>query len=207
MSHVSILTPYIPFICKSSPILAWAGAPKNLESFWTSPTETILWDSVWKTCLVSHCGASSISKYHSFIWWDHRTKKETKEKPKREMELVDLAQKQWGVGTLACVHLLFLVTFLSFLSMQKSAICVEKFWSNQLCFSWLSQWSREVTSSMSDTVPRISRSGFHPQLTIFSGWAKRATALSLLFLSLVWVQWSISFFHLTKYAVDEFSEL
>lgn len=94
MSHVSILTPHIPFICKLSPILAWAGVPKNLESF-ELPLQRPFSETMSER-LAWYLTVGLLPSPNTTVLSDEITKqiKEIKENLKREMELVDLTQKQ-----------------------------------------------------------------------------------------------------------------
>ena len=103
-------TPHTPFICKLSPILAWAGVRKNLESFWTSPTEAILWDSVWRLAwrlTMGLLGSPDTTAPSDEI----REQKGNQKKAKKRQDLCILHRSCEGVGSLACVCLLFSVTF------------------------------------------------------------------------------------------------
>lgn len=102
--------PHTPFICKLSPILAWAGVRKNLESFWTSPTEAILWDSVWRLAwrlTMGLLGSPDTTAPSDEI----REQKGNQKKAKKRQDLWILHRSCEGVGSLACVCLLFSVTF------------------------------------------------------------------------------------------------
>lgn len=98
-----------------------------------------------------------------------RSEKENKGKLKRETGLVGFARKQGGSGDsgvrprVPLSHL-----FMTFLG-RKSPTCVKTFINNQLlCFLWLLQKAGQAASSLRNSVPGISRSGFEPQLTIFN---------------------------------------
>lgn len=154
-------TPHIPLICKLSPVLAWAGVLKNLESFWTSPKETILWDSVCRTWLSAHDEAPLVPRYHSSIWWDHRAKRKSKESSKERQDLWILhrSRREWEAWRVSAYSSLSPLHVCS-IYVEETHLC-EGFSKPQTpLILWVLQKSRQVASCVWNIAPRISRAAF-----------------------------------------------